>query len=71
MAPILLLNNQPPTRVKIKMTRHTVCDGRPVKAGDIVETSHIDANYLISIGKAVKYVDPDAPAADAKKNGKK
>lgn len=39
-------------QVSISITRSTVVNGKPVNAGEIVETSEKDANFLCAIGKA-------------------
>ena len=38
--------------VKIKILRTTVCGGKPVEKGKVIDASDKDANYLIGIGKA-------------------
>jgi len=41
--------------MKIKIVRGTVCDGRVVRPGDIVDASEKSAFVLIRLGKAVEY----------------
>lgn len=45
----------------IKIMRDTVADGKPVKAGEVLEISDNNARTLILLGKAV-----DVPAETAK-----
>ena len=41
--------------VKIRIMRPTVCGGRPVEAGAVVEADERDASYLLALGKAVPH----------------
>lgn len=56
-----------PTRIetmKIEILRSTVCGGRPVSKGDVVEASQQDANTLITMHKAQRYIEPTEPVAE-------
>jgi hypothetical protein len=37
---------------RILITRATVCGGFTVSAGDVIDASHRDADFLVAIGKA-------------------
>ena len=50
--------------MKIRLLRNTICDGRAVSAGDVVEASEQAARALIAIRKAELYTAPP-PAAEA------
>ena len=53
---------------KIKITRSTVCDGKDVFAGDVVEASDGAARMLFMLNKAVPAGDQTKkPAKAAKK----
>jgi hypothetical protein len=58
-------------RVKIKFIAATVCDGRDVDPGDVVECSKGSAVQAIAYGKAVEFVpEPEVvaePVAGKKK----
>lgn len=45
--------------MKIELTRNTVANGQPRGAGEVVEVSEQDGKFLIAIGKAVAYVEPE------------
>ena len=40
--------------IQIRITRNTVCDGKQVRKGDVVEAQDRNARYLVAIGKAVR-----------------
>lgn len=46
---------------KIKLIRNTVCDGKPVSKGEVVDASAEAGRYLINIGKAVPAQGEVAP----------
>lgn len=48
--------------MQIKITRPTICNGKPVEPGDIVETSSAVGRQLIAIGKATDAPQDPAPA---------
>lgn len=52
--------------MQLKILVSTVCNGKPVKAGSVIEAEGSDARYLVITGKAVEYTEP-APKARAKK----
>ena len=43
---------------KIKLLKSTVCGGKNVQCGEVVEASPKDAFYLLTTGAAVEYVEP-------------
>ena len=45
--------------MKIQITKATVANRKDVYVGDIIETDDNQGNFLIRIGKAIKYVGPD------------
>ena len=49
--------------MKIKLLRNTVCGGRVVLAGEVVDASDRDAQILITIRKAEAFVEPSPEAA--------
>lgn len=52
----------------IKILKSTVCTGRPVKAGDVVDASLEDAWYLVNTGAAEPFVEEEKPKAARKTN---
>lgn len=45
--------------MKIRIIRSTVCDGKVVEAGQVVEASDKSAEVLIKMGKAVQVNDAE------------
>jgi len=45
--------------MKIRIIRSTVCDGKVVEAGQVVEASDKSADVLIKMGKAVQVNDAE------------
>lgn len=52
--------------MKIKILKSTVCGGKAVKAGSVVEASASDANFLINKGRAEVAKEAPNPKAKAK-----
>ncbi len=50
--------------MKIKIIRNTVANKVPVFEGQVIETSDVDAKYLIGIGKAVKFDETAQPIVE-------
>lgn len=44
--------------MKIKLLNSTNCDGRRVKAGDVIDASEKDGRFLIALGFAEAYEPP-------------
>jgi hypothetical protein len=48
--------------MRIKILRQTSIAGRPVRPGDVIEPSAMDARILLSMGKAELVLDPPSEA---------
>jgi len=44
--------------MKIKLLNSTNCDGRRVKAGDVIDASEKDGRFLVLSGFAEEYTEP-------------
>ena len=44
--------------MKIVITKQTVCDGKHVSIGDVIDATESSARFLIRIGKADTYSEP-------------
>jgi len=44
--------------MQIKMLKGTNCDGKRVKAGDVVDASNRDGRFLVALGFAEEYEPP-------------
>ena len=47
--------------MKVKFTKNTVAAKQFVKIGDVCDLPKDEAKFLINIGKAVAFIDPEAP----------
>lgn len=56
------LANSEENMEKIRILRGTVCGGKVVRSGQVVNASARDARVLINAGKAEVYVEPKRPA---------
>jgi hypothetical protein len=52
--------------MKIKMTRDTICGGKAVKTGEVIEAQDKDAKTLILMGKAKATTDKGGKASKPK-----
>jgi len=49
--------------MRIRILRQTSIAGQPVRPGDVIDPSEMDARILIRMGKAELAPDPDPPPA--------
>lgn len=57
--------------MKLKIIRATVCGGKPVEVGEVVDASERDARTLIALGKARPVKDEPQPEPKQDKKGGK
>ncbi len=50
--------------MKIKIIRNTVVNGVAANEGQVVDAPERDAKFLISIGKAVAFQEPESPTIE-------
>ncbi|MCK9563521.1 MAG: hypothetical protein M0R02_12480 [Bacteroidales bacterium] len=55
------------TERTIRLLKHTVCGGKPVGPGEVVDASHRDASYLVATG-AAEYCEGKAKPAVKRSN---
>lgn len=48
--------------MQVKITRGTVANGEPVKAGRVITVDDLDGNMLIGLKKAVAFKEPPKKA---------
>jgi hypothetical protein len=48
--------------MRVKITRNTVADRRPVRVGEVHDLSDADARVLIQLGKAESFVAVEPPS---------
>lgn len=48
--------------MKIKILRNTVCDGKVVEVGEVIEASERAAQVLIALGKAERAIEAEEKA---------